>query len=156
MWVLDLIGVGCSTYEKHVCVTFGHGVMLRLSFLFRFFSIIHWFRFLVYLRSFNEWTFMQWFSMKRQHAVIVMADSLYYTKFRDYCKVGFTLFWIKLWFRYRFMVCSIWLESYSNSYRFACTCMIVLFLSCYLCFVIVAIFLVCWMHPLFLIPRVEY
>ncbi|KAJ6363130.1 hypothetical protein OIU78_003333 [Salix suchowensis] len=30
----------------------------------------------------------QWFSMKRQHAVIVMADSLYYTKFRDYCKPG--------------------------------------------------------------------
>ncbi|CAI9766014.1 unnamed protein product [Fraxinus pennsylvanica] len=30
----------------------------------------------------------QWFTMKRQHAVIVMADSLYYTKFRDYCKPG--------------------------------------------------------------------
>ncbi|KAG6769405.1 hypothetical protein POTOM_025036 [Populus tomentosa] len=30
----------------------------------------------------------QWFSMKRQHAVIVMADSLYYTKFRDYCKAA--------------------------------------------------------------------
>ncbi|XP_022730699.1 uncharacterized protein LOC111285482 isoform X2 [Durio zibethinus] len=28
----------------------------------------------------------QWFSMKRQHAIIVMADSLYYTKFRLYCK----------------------------------------------------------------------
>ncbi|TYI48011.1 hypothetical protein E1A91_D13G216600v1 [Gossypium mustelinum] len=28
----------------------------------------------------------QWFSMKRQHAIIVMADSLYYTKFRYYCK----------------------------------------------------------------------
>uniref|UniRef100_A0A2N9IP17 Uncharacterized protein n=1 Tax=Fagus sylvatica TaxID=28930 RepID=A0A2N9IP17_FAGSY len=30
----------------------------------------------------------QWFSMKRQHAVIVMADNLYYSKFRDYCKPG--------------------------------------------------------------------
>ncbi|KAE8665578.1 Core-2/I-branching beta-1,6-N-acetylglucosaminyltransferase family protein isoform 3 [Hibiscus syriacus] len=29
----------------------------------------------------------QWFSLKRQHAVIIMADSLYYTKFRYYCKV---------------------------------------------------------------------
>ncbi|GMY17770.1 glycosyltransferase BC10-like [Fagus crenata] len=28
----------------------------------------------------------QWFSMKRQHAIMVMADSLYYTKFRLYCK----------------------------------------------------------------------
>ncbi|KZV49009.1 hypothetical protein F511_09605 [Dorcoceras hygrometricum] len=30
----------------------------------------------------------QWFTMKRQHAVIIMADSLYYTKFRDYCQPG--------------------------------------------------------------------
>ncbi|CAL1415123.1 unnamed protein product [Linum trigynum] len=30
----------------------------------------------------------QWFSMKRQHAMIVLADSLYYSKFRDYCKHG--------------------------------------------------------------------
>ncbi|PPR93704.1 hypothetical protein GOBAR_AA26973 [Gossypium barbadense] len=29
----------------------------------------------------------QWFSMKRQHAIIVMADSLYYSKFRLYCKM---------------------------------------------------------------------
>ncbi|KAK6131683.1 hypothetical protein DH2020_034590 [Rehmannia glutinosa] len=28
----------------------------------------------------------QWFTMKRQHAIIIMADSLYYNKFRDYCK----------------------------------------------------------------------
>nr|POF19475.1 hypothetical protein CFP56_30420 [Quercus suber] len=28
----------------------------------------------------------QWFSMKRQHAIMVMADSLYYRKFRLYCK----------------------------------------------------------------------
>ncbi|XP_073149678.1 glycosyltransferase BC10-like [Henckelia pumila] len=28
----------------------------------------------------------QWFTMKRQHAIVVMADSLYYTKFRNYCK----------------------------------------------------------------------
>ncbi|KAJ8763815.1 hypothetical protein K2173_003597 [Erythroxylum novogranatense] len=28
----------------------------------------------------------QWFAMKRQHALIVMADSLYYTKFKLYCK----------------------------------------------------------------------
>lgn len=30
----------------------------------------------------------QWFTMKRQHALIVMADSLYYSIFRDYCKPG--------------------------------------------------------------------
>ncbi|KAL4397614.1 hypothetical protein AHAS_Ahas01G0209500 [Arachis hypogaea] len=30
----------------------------------------------------------QWFSMKRQHAIIVMADNLYYSKFRDYCQPG--------------------------------------------------------------------
>ncbi|RDX84003.1 hypothetical protein CR513_35010, partial [Mucuna pruriens] len=30
----------------------------------------------------------QWFSMKRQHAIIVMADSLYYSKFRSYCQPG--------------------------------------------------------------------
>ncbi|KAL3625944.1 hypothetical protein CASFOL_029493 [Castilleja foliolosa] len=30
----------------------------------------------------------QWFTMKRQHALVVMADSLYYSKFRDYCKPG--------------------------------------------------------------------
>ncbi|XP_059637545.1 glycosyltransferase BC10-like [Cornus florida] len=30
----------------------------------------------------------QWFTMKRQHALIVIADSLYYSKFRDYCKPG--------------------------------------------------------------------
>lgn len=30
----------------------------------------------------------QWFTMKRQHAVIVMADSLYYSKFREYCRPG--------------------------------------------------------------------
>ncbi|XP_044464445.1 glycosyltransferase BC10 isoform X2 [Mangifera indica] len=28
----------------------------------------------------------QWFSMKRQHAIIVMADNLFYTKFKLYCK----------------------------------------------------------------------
>ncbi|CAJ1975867.1 unnamed protein product [Sphenostylis stenocarpa] len=28
----------------------------------------------------------QWFSMKRQHAVIVMADNLYYSKFKAYCQ----------------------------------------------------------------------
>ncbi|KAK5817089.1 hypothetical protein PVK06_022012 [Gossypium arboreum] len=28
----------------------------------------------------------QWFSMKRQHAIIVMADNLYYRKFKNYCK----------------------------------------------------------------------
>ncbi|WVZ18704.1 hypothetical protein V8G54_006026 [Vigna mungo] len=31
----------------------------------------------------------QWFSMKRQHAVIVMADNLYYSKFKAYCQPGF-------------------------------------------------------------------
>ncbi|KAL0702855.1 hypothetical protein Bca4012_058977 [Brassica carinata] len=30
----------------------------------------------------------QWFSMKRQHAVITAGDSLYYSKFRDYCGPG--------------------------------------------------------------------
>ncbi|XP_027329875.1 glycosyltransferase BC10-like [Abrus precatorius] len=30
----------------------------------------------------------QWFSLKRQHAIIVMADSLYYSKFRAYCQPG--------------------------------------------------------------------
>ncbi|KAL4318648.1 hypothetical protein GQ457_18G025660 [Hibiscus cannabinus] len=28
----------------------------------------------------------QWFTMKRQHAIIVMADNLYYRKFKNYCK----------------------------------------------------------------------
>ncbi|XP_013612141.1 PREDICTED: uncharacterized protein LOC106318556 isoform X2 [Brassica oleracea var. oleracea] len=28
----------------------------------------------------------QWFSMKRRHAIVVMADSLYYTKFKLYCR----------------------------------------------------------------------
>ncbi|XP_010548536.1 PREDICTED: uncharacterized protein LOC104819929 [Tarenaya hassleriana] len=28
----------------------------------------------------------QWFSMKRKHAVVVMADSLYYSKFKLYCR----------------------------------------------------------------------
>ncbi|KAK8645297.1 hypothetical protein V6N13_119138 [Hibiscus sabdariffa] len=31
----------------------------------------------------------QWFSMKRQHAIIVMADTLYYSRFRLYCKPNF-------------------------------------------------------------------
>ncbi|KAK8977292.1 hypothetical protein V6N11_021377 [Hibiscus sabdariffa] len=29
----------------------------------------------------------QWFTMKRQHALIVMADNLYYRKFKNYCKM---------------------------------------------------------------------
>ncbi|XP_058724800.1 glycosyltransferase BC10-like [Vicia villosa] len=28
----------------------------------------------------------QWFSMKRQHAIITMADSLYFTKFKHHCR----------------------------------------------------------------------
>ncbi|XP_057434593.1 glycosyltransferase BC10-like isoform X2 [Lotus japonicus] len=28
----------------------------------------------------------QWFSMKRQHAIVVMADSLYFTKFKHHCR----------------------------------------------------------------------
>lgn len=28
----------------------------------------------------------QWFTMKRQHALIVMADSLYFTKFKQHCR----------------------------------------------------------------------
>ncbi|XP_024966386.1 uncharacterized protein LOC112506509 [Cynara cardunculus var. scolymus] len=30
----------------------------------------------------------QWFTLKRQHAILVMADSLYYRKFRLYCRPG--------------------------------------------------------------------
>ncbi|KAF7838006.1 glycosyltransferase BC10-like [Senna tora] len=30
----------------------------------------------------------QWFSVKRQHAVIIMADNLYYSKFHTYCQPG--------------------------------------------------------------------
>ncbi|KAK1685299.1 hypothetical protein QYE76_046147 [Lolium multiflorum] len=30
----------------------------------------------------------QWFSLKRQHALMTIADSLYYTKFKLYCKPG--------------------------------------------------------------------
>lgn len=30
----------------------------------------------------------QWFSVRRQHALIIMADNLYYSRFRDYCKPG--------------------------------------------------------------------
>ncbi|XP_008798119.2 glycosyltransferase BC10-like isoform X3 [Phoenix dactylifera] len=30
----------------------------------------------------------QWFSIKRQHAVLILADNLYYTKFKLYCKPG--------------------------------------------------------------------
>lgn len=32
----------------------------------------------------------QWFAMKRQHAVITLADNLYYPKFRDVCLVYFS------------------------------------------------------------------
>lgn len=40
----------------------------------------------------NKWVnFVQWFSMRRQHALIVIADSLYYSRFRDYCKVNLIL-----------------------------------------------------------------
>ncbi|QHO38277.1 hypothetical protein HN51_004661 [Arachis hypogaea] len=31
----------------------------------------------------------QWFTLKRQHALVVIADNLYYSKFRAYCKLGF-------------------------------------------------------------------
>lgn len=30
----------------------------------------------------------QWFSVKRQHALLITADHLYYTKFKQYCKPG--------------------------------------------------------------------
>uniref|UniRef100_A0A7N0T850 Core-2/I-branching beta-1,6-N-acetylglucosaminyltransferase family protein n=1 Tax=Kalanchoe fedtschenkoi TaxID=63787 RepID=A0A7N0T850_KALFE len=30
----------------------------------------------------------QWFSIKRQHALVIMADYLYYAKFRDFCQPG--------------------------------------------------------------------
>ncbi|BAH92810.1 Os04g0607100, partial [Oryza sativa Japonica Group] len=30
----------------------------------------------------------QWFSVKRQHALMIIADSLYYTKFKLHCKPG--------------------------------------------------------------------
>ncbi|KAL8138219.1 hypothetical protein V2J09_004220 [Rumex salicifolius] len=39
----------------------------------------------------------QWFTLKRQHALITMADNLYYFKFRDYCrflyKIAVIIFW---------------------------------------------------------------
>ncbi|KAH9604747.1 hypothetical protein KSS87_014486 [Heliosperma pusillum] len=31
----------------------------------------------------------QWFTLKRQHALIVISDTLYYSKFKNYCKPGF-------------------------------------------------------------------
>lgn len=31
----------------------------------------------------------QWFHLKRQHAMIVISDTLYYSKFRNYCRPGF-------------------------------------------------------------------
>ncbi|XP_074273650.1 glycosyltransferase BC10-like [Silene latifolia] len=31
----------------------------------------------------------QWFTLKRQHALIVISDNLYYSKFKNYCKPGF-------------------------------------------------------------------
>jgi len=48
-------------------------------------SLCHLFRCLWLIVRF----LMQWFSMKRQHAIIVMADSLYYSKFKTYCQVQF-------------------------------------------------------------------
>ncbi|XP_078176482.1 glycosyltransferase BC10-like isoform X3 [Carex rostrata] len=30
----------------------------------------------------------QWFTVKRQHAVLILTDSLYYNKFKHYCKPG--------------------------------------------------------------------
>ncbi|XP_039119580.1 glycosyltransferase BC10-like [Dioscorea cayenensis subsp. rotundata] len=30
----------------------------------------------------------QWFSVKRQHALLILADNLYYTKFKHYCRPG--------------------------------------------------------------------
>ncbi|XP_042433393.1 glycosyltransferase BC10-like [Zingiber officinale] len=30
----------------------------------------------------------QWFSVKRQHAVLILADNVYYTKFKLYCRPG--------------------------------------------------------------------
>lgn len=35
---------------------------------------------------------LQWFTMKRQHALIVLADNLYYAKFKLHCQVMFLLF----------------------------------------------------------------
>ncbi|KAK9715587.1 hypothetical protein RND81_06G174900 [Saponaria officinalis] len=31
----------------------------------------------------------QWFTMKRQHALVLISDSLYYSKFKNFCKPGF-------------------------------------------------------------------
>lgn len=37
----------------------------------------------------NDWRKgAQWFSVKRQHALLIMADNLYYTKFKHYCGPG--------------------------------------------------------------------
>lgn len=30
---------------------------------------------------------LQWFTVKRQHAILILADTLYYGKFKRYCKV---------------------------------------------------------------------
>ena len=42
----------------------------------------------------------QWFTMKRQHAIIVMADGLYYSRFREYCGVSLSCScsWLVLFF----------------------------------------------------------
>ncbi|GER36172.1 Core-2/I-branching beta-1,6-N-acetylglucosaminyltransferase family protein [Striga asiatica] len=41
-----------------------------------------------YTQHFSDLKKHSWFTMKRQHALIIMADSLYYSKFRDYCRPG--------------------------------------------------------------------
>ncbi|XP_039154933.1 glycosyltransferase BC10-like [Eucalyptus grandis] len=40
------------------------------------------------VKRINFWKGAQWFTMKRQHGLILVADSLYYSKFRDHCQPG--------------------------------------------------------------------
>uniref|UniRef100_A0A453CT43 Uncharacterized protein n=1 Tax=Aegilops tauschii subsp. strangulata TaxID=200361 RepID=A0A453CT43_AEGTS len=40
------------------------------------------------LESLTSGRVHRWFSVKRQHALMTIADSLYYTKFKLYCKPG--------------------------------------------------------------------
>jgi len=38
-----------------------------------------------------RWLCMQWFAVRRKHALLIVSDYLYYNKFKDYCKVHIRL-----------------------------------------------------------------
>ncbi|KAL8254763.1 hypothetical protein R6Q59_032984 [Mikania micrantha] len=63
----------------------------------------------------------QWFTMKRQHAVIVMADSLYYSKFRDYCKPGMD--GVNCYADEHYLPTFFHVRTYMNIYIYVCICM---------------------------------